>query len=328
MVLEFGVKSVDLFAVKPVVVEIDAPRVDGLSPGSPVTYQGMPVGTITRMDRNIDFSKPDGVIIQATLPGDYSVPSNVHAEIVTTNLISSGSAIALELPIDPATKKPIAPIRPAKGAPYPAISADFVGLRLLPPEYGDMVPTVMTTFANIGAVADDFHKQKIIEQWYETVQNINDRVNRISERMENIEDIFTDPKVKTDLQQSIANLHHATDSLTDFTDHRLPELSNQASGFMTNANGFVTNANNSLSNVDQATNELKVSLATASHSLDNINAITDKINNGPGTASLLLNDPKLYQGLVDNSRQLNAALLDGQRVIEQIEQEGFSLHMK
>ena len=39
-----------------------------------------------------------------------------------------------------------------------------------------------------------------------------------------------------------------------------------------------------------------------------------------------MNDPKLYQALVDSSRELNATIVDLKRLVEQWEQEG--LHFK
>jgi uncharacterized membrane protein YdfJ with MMPL/SSD domain len=56
--------------------------------------------------------------------------------------------------------------------------------------------------------------------------------------------------------------------------------------------------------------------------------ITDKINKGQGSAGLAVNDSKLYQALVDDSRELNTNLNVMQRLLEQWEQEGLSLKLK
>jgi hypothetical protein len=57
-------------------------------------------------------------------------------------------------------------------------------------------------------------------------------------------------------------------------------------------------------------------------SLDHIQSITTKIDAGKGTAGQFINDPKLYQSLVDSSQQLNATIADLKRLVEQWEQEG------
>ena len=62
--------------------------------------------------------------------------------------------------------------------------------------------------------------------------------------------------------------------------------------------------------------------------LDQANVITAKINDGQGTAGKLVNDPKLYEGLVDTTTQLNATVKDLQRLIQQWEQEGVALKLR
>jgi ABC-type transporter Mla subunit MlaD len=56
--------------------------------------------------------------------------------------------------------------------------------------------------------------------------------------------------------------------------------------------------------------------------------ITTKINQGDGTASKLLNDPKLYEGLVDTTQELKLTIQDLQRLVQQWEQEGVTLKLK
>ena len=61
--------------------------------------------------------------------------------------------------------------------------------------------------------------------------------------------------------------------------------------------------------------------------LDQFQTAAAKINQGKGTAGLLINDPKLYESLVDVSKTLNATVADLQRLIQQWEQEGVPLKL-
>ena len=61
--------------------------------------------------------------------------------------------------------------------------------------------------------------------------------------------------------------------------------------------------------------------------MQSFQSITQKVDEGKGTAGLLVNDPKLYQSLVDTSRELNATIADLRRVVQQWEQEGVSLKL-
>lgn len=62
--------------------------------------------------------------------------------------------------------------------------------------------------------------------------------------------------------------------------------------------------------------------------LDTVNSVTKKLDQGKGTAGMFVNDPKLYEALVDSARQLNLTLADLKRLVEQWEQEGLTLKMK
>ena len=49
---------------------------------------------------------------------------------------------------------------------------------------------------------------------------------------------------------------------------------------------------------------------------------------GTSSIGLLVNDPKLYESLVDTSRELNATITDLKRLVEQWEQEGVALKLR
>ena len=109
--------------------------------------------------------------------------------------------------------------------------------------------------------------------------------------------------------------------------------------FMGNSNalaqkldGAVTTINKTAEQTQQQINDISKStkerLAEASVLLTQVNQITAKVNEGKGTAGQLVNDPKLYQGLVETTTQLNATVKDLQRLIQQWEQEGVTLKLK
>ena len=45
-------------------------------------------------------------------------------------------------------------------------------------------------------------------------------------------------------------------------------------------------------------------------------------------AQYVVNDPKLYESLVDSAKELNATISDFKRLVEQWEQEGISFKLK
>ena len=87
-----------------------------------------------------------------------------------------------------------------------------------------------------------------------------------------------------------------------------------------------------LQNADTRTEQLTTSLVTTSDKLGeavtNFNSLLDKINNGQGTAGKLVNDGRLYEQLLEDSKQLNLVLLDLKSFVEQSKEKGIPLKLK
>ena len=60
----------------------------------------------------------------------------------------------------------------------------------------------------------------------------------------------------------------------------------------------------------------------------NLNSLLDKINNGQGTAGKLVNDGRLYEQLLEDSKQLNLVLLDLKSFVAQSKEKGIPLKLK
>src|SRR5207249_1400284 len=80
-------------------------------------------------------------------------------------------------------------------------------------------------------------------------------------------------------------------------------------------------------NVESISKQVGDRLEQISKTIDHFQSIAAKIDTGQGTAGQLVNDPKLYQSLVDSSRELNATIVDLKRLVEQWEQEGLSFKL-
>lgn len=322
MILRFGTKTVSLFAPPQTTVEIDAPRVDGLSEGSPLTYQGVVVGRVLTLQRNPSGT---GVRITALLATDPPVPVNVNAEIVTTDLIGGGATIALNLQNNQTTGVPQTPKLLPAGVPYPKIHAGYIGLQLniLPSEYGSTAEQITRAAKAIADASEEVGQRSLVAHVDEAVQNVSAQATRAGKVLQNIDDLIGDPSVKTDLRQTIANARMASEKLA-VASAALPELTRQASSTLTNSQAAITHLQE---RVDEISKQLGDGLTKTSALLVSIQALSDKVNNGQGTAGLLINDPKLYQSLVDDSRELDVTLKDLQRLVEQWEQEGLSLKL-
>jgi len=322
MFLRFGEKSASLFTTQTEVL-IDAPRVDGLSVESPLTYQGVYVGRVTELDRNTDGN---GVTIKALLETDPPVPMNVNASIVTTNLIGGGASVVLEVPRDPKTGEEEAHLKLQPGEHYPTIHAAWLGLQLnlLPSEYGATATQISRAAKQIADASEEVRQLGLVKHIDDAVQNVTAQSTKAGNVLQSIEDLIGNASVQHDLKDSIANAHKATADFARFS-AALPDLSSRASQFFTNANTAVTDAQ---IRIDDSSKQLGDGLTKLSVALDDIHGITEKINKGDGTAGQVLNDPKLYQNLLESSRELDASLQTLHRILDQWEQDGIAIKTK
>jgi phospholipid/cholesterol/gamma-HCH transport system substrate-binding protein len=166
----------------------------------------------------------------------------------------------------------------------------FVGLDLLPPEFA-------TLAAELRMTSEQFRQSRI-------VTHLDEQVQKAGKVMDSVQSLVDDPKMRENLKQSMENIRIAT-ATADKIAAKIDKLSDQSTGVM------------------QSVNERTLEIAKV---LQNVQSITNKIDKGEGTAGQLINDPKLYQGLVDSTRELNTTIATLNRLVEQWEQEG--LHFK
>jgi ABC-type transporter Mla subunit MlaD len=305
MFIRFGTKSVGLFTPPQIDVQITAHQVDGLSDGSPILYQGVYVGRILHLHRD---PSGDGVLIEAELETVPPIPVNVGAEIVTTSLIGGGAS--LELVLEKGQSPKFAP----PGSPFPLINATYNGLDLS--DFGKAGTELARAATEIADATDEVRQQQIVQHLNETVLNFNAQVTAAGETLKSIQAIAGDANVQGDLKQTIANLARASGDL--------PALSKQASDVLAEAHSDLGRTQEYIDNLNK---QLGDGLTRASAMLDSIHELSDKINNGKGTAAMLVNDPKLYQALVDDLRELNANELVLERLLQQWEQEGVTANV-
>jgi phospholipid/cholesterol/gamma-HCH transport system substrate-binding protein len=117
-------------------------------------------------------------------------------------------------------------------------------------------------------------------------------------------------KTREDIQAAIDNIRTTSaattrissklDSLTDSLQEDSESLNKQLGDRLTQINAVLTNLQN----------------------------ITSKVDQGQGTAGMMVNDPRLYEAMVDSLHQLDATVTDLHRLVDQWEQEGLSLKVK
>jgi phospholipid/cholesterol/gamma-HCH transport system substrate-binding protein len=306
MMIQFGGNVISPFTVAKIKVMFVGERADGLAEGSAVVYRGVNVGQVISVKLDPDQQR---VHVQAEIVTRPPLPGNLRAYIKTTGLIGGGALLVLEL-----------------DGPQPSgtlvanqeIQTRFTGLSdFLPPEFTKLAEDLRKT-------SQQFRESHLME-------DLDEQVKHAGKMMDSVQTLVDDPKIRKDLQDTIGNMKTASETVNriggnieKFTKD-LDKLSTDASGAMTDARGTIQKTQG---HIDELAKQTSDRLQQVAGLLTQFQSIAGKIDKGEGTAGALVNDPKLYQSLVDTSRELNATIADLKRLVEQWEQEGLSLKVK
>jgi phospholipid/cholesterol/gamma-HCH transport system substrate-binding protein len=150
-----------------------------------------------------------------------------------------------------------------------------------------------------------------------TQKKLEEVITGISELVKNSNDIIGDANNKANLKAALANLADATKEAGE-TIRQIKEAADAGKTMLQNA--------------DERTAQLTKSLVATSDKLGevmtNLNSVLDKINEGEGTAGKLVNDGRLYEQLLEDSKQLHLVLTDMKTFVTESTQKGLSIKLK
>jgi phospholipid/cholesterol/gamma-HCH transport system substrate-binding protein len=288
MVLLFAGRLASLLTPPGTPIIMNANRADGVSDGSTIKFLGTEVGRVIHVKRAADNVS---VIIDAEVNKTPPLPSNLRAVIQPQSAFGSAANISLELVGDKPSDKQIEPNQ--------ELEAEYEGSSLLPKQ--------------VTQLAEEVRRQQLILHLDQTVLSIKEQSERAGQVFDSVQKLLGNDKLRDDLQDAMANIRSAAESAS--------RAGNNLDKFTGNLQQVADKATDTMSDV-------RVAAVKLGSVLDRLDSITNKIDQGKGTAGLLVNDARLYQGLVDTSKDLNLTIKDLQRVVLQWEQEGVSLKLK
>lgn len=305
MILKFSGQVARPFAPTRFAVHFVSDRADGVADGSPIVFRGVEAGNVKAVELSKDNSH---VIIRGEINAEPPLPSNLIAIIRTSSLLGTSSSISLELQGTSSL---------GNLAPNQEIPAKYVGIDLLPPEFGNLAREMELT-------AKQLRESNFIG-------NLNEQVTKVGELVASLQKIIDDPNSQSDVKSSLANIKTATETANRVLNNfeklstSLDKLSSETTTAMTEARSQISRAGDSVNSVAGKIGDRLTQLATL---IEQMQSIAAKIDKGQGTAGQLVNDPRLYEALVDTTREMNATIKDLKRLVEQWEQEGISLKLK
>lgn len=151
----------------------------------------------------------------------------------------------------------------------------------------------------------------------ESQEKLDKLVTGLEKLIKNANNIIGDPNTKKNIKQTLSNVTDATAKATE----ALEEFRK-----------FSKTGSETLKNTDKRMQKFTEAMLRTSEELSKTltrtRTILTKIENGQGTASRLLNDGKLYESMLESSRQLELLIKDLRNFITQSEQKGLPIKLK
>lgn len=304
MVLKFGGGPATWFTAPKMEVKFVADRADGIADGSNIFYRGVVVGRVVNT-RLGDPNHP--VVIETLIDRQPPLPGNIVGIIKTNSLLGSGASIDLQQ-TDPTADGTL--------KEHTQLHAKYVGTSILPPEFADLA-------TELKATAKQLRESGVIDHLNETIQ-------KAGALADSLNSFVSDKGIRDNLTATVSNLRTASDNATRITSN-LEKFSSDLNDISVDARTTIKTANNTITkvgdHVDDLAKQVSDRLLQTAEILKRFNSVAAKIDEGKGTAGLLVNDPKLYDSLVDTTRELNMTIADLKRLVNQWETEGAYLRL-
>ena len=151
----------------------------------------------------------------------------------------------------------------------------------------------------------------------ESQRKLDELITGINNFVRNANDIAGDTENKANIKAAIANIAEASKQATAVM-QQLQETAAVGKTTLQNADARMERLTNSLIGTSDKLSEV----------MTHLESIIDKINSGEGTAGKLVNDGRLYEQLLEDSRQLELVIKDLKSFVEQSKEKGIPLKLK
>lgn len=248
-------------------------QVGDMRVSAPVTFRGVKIGVVT--DMNIrDMSD---IIVQLSVKSKYKIPNDSKARIVSTSLMG-GKAVEIELGTSDIMLANGDTLRSEmdKGL------LDMAGseIELIKKKATQVVDEIVKTLSSINALLNE-----------ENLKNVNSILSNVSSMSANINTLVASET------KSISALIHDLNTFTQMLGESAPRLSNTIGNFESISDSF-----------RQA--DIHLVVVQANQLLAQLNETACALNQSEGTAGKLINDPVLYNNLMEATRNLSVLLED------------------
>ena len=300
MILKFGDVPTAITRMKSFQVYVQFPTAPGVMKDTPVRFCGYQIGRVTtvlapevRADLNTGQEYHQTLCVLSINKKYTDIPSNVEVKLMTRGLGSS----YLELKVDP--KKLPAPPR-YRGDPSSCFLKEGMPLQ------------------GSTGITSEFFPEESQEKLDQLVDGIRTFIN-------NANHIIGDPNNQRNFKATLANVTKTSDAFPAAVDQAVAMMKD-AHKTMEEFRRLAATGTDAVKNTDGKIEQLVTSMVATSDEIGKsaaqLRLAMEKINGGQGSAGLLLNDGRLYEGLLEDTTQLGIVLKDLKELLDKISEKG------
>jgi len=299
----------------------------GIQPGADVICAGKRIGHVTAVDF-IDSDPRKGVVVEAVIDRGVKVPGDVNAYIRSRGL-AGGAMIELRsdgkppgahrkitwIPTDRVLTLEKAPALPAGGLIPRELTHDIREAMGSMKTLADRLNGFLTPpTATASAPASGPTRRA----------NLHRTLARLDDALGHFNEVFGDPTNQANFKAGLSNFKTAADAAAQAM-KQVKTLVTAAKKTFADVSAV---AKTSAKRFDELAGKLIVNADQLGRAITIFNRVAAKMETGDGTVGKLLNDPALYNTLLDATRQLKVSLARLQQVLEQWKEHGVKMHLK
>ncbi|MBN1844338.1 MAG: MCE family protein [Sedimentisphaerales bacterium] len=313
LVLQFGDLPLLVHRMDSRTVTIYFPQAMGIQQNSEVYFCGYRVGYVLRVEpprmlAELDHPERQSyqIVVHAAFDAEHHIPRNITPKIVQSGL--SSSYIQFDL-YEAASTQMLSGGEVLQGIVYPG--GQFIP-EAMQQKINALADSLTRLSTQLGSQLEPLPPELVDRSDPNRVRaNLTTVVMRLDRTCEHLDRIVGDPDNRRLIKESLARFAELTET-GRLTIQEIQDLVRDARTLLADGRRTVGRIDGAVENAGQDVHETAVHIQTAAdefaRALQGLDALIKSVSQGSGTASLLLNDPRLYEALTDTLGTLKLAI--------------------
>ncbi len=305
--------------------------------GYPVHFAGVRIGHVREVGFTDAADPNGGVTILARVDRDVRLPGNVDAYVTSKGFVGSAwIEIKPDGPprTDPRTGRPLAQLPRDGSVP---LRLTHLGSNMIPDELKGAIEDLRSGFKDLGALAKNLNGLLApgaaagAPSTAPAAPDAREMLAKLDKTLDGLAAIVGDPENQANIKATLANLSKVSAQAPELADFLKATLAQaRATLEKTDAALQTTSAavDKASANLDRIWPKLMDDADKLATLLTALNRIASKLETAEGSAGKLLNDPKLYNNLLEITSQLTSLTKEFRVLVETWEKSGVGIKLK